>query len=82
MLMESAVDPFDAQEAKPYKSDPEVTAMTDLVAAYQANNIKEFEKILMTNKRTILDDPFIRNYVEDLLRKIRTQVGVCQGGVE
>ena len=74
MLMESAVDPFDAQEAKPYKSDPEVTAMTDLVAAYQANNIKEFEKILRTNKRTILDDSFIKNYVEDLLRKIRTQV--------
>jgi COP9 signalosome complex subunit 2 len=24
MLNESAVDPFDAQEAKPYKSDPEV----------------------------------------------------------
>ncbi len=26
MLMESAVDPFDAQEAKPYKQDPEVGA--------------------------------------------------------
>ena len=25
MLMESAVDPFDAQEAAPYKQDPEVT---------------------------------------------------------
>lgn len=24
MLMESKVDPFDAQEAKPYKQDPEV----------------------------------------------------------
>lgn len=24
MLMESNVDPFDAQEAKPYKQDPEV----------------------------------------------------------
>lgn len=74
MLMESKVDPFDAQEAKPYKQDPEVMAMTNLVAAYQANNIKEFEKILALNKRTIMDDPFIRQYVEDLLRKIRTQV--------
>ncbi len=26
-------------------------------------------------RRTIYDDPFIRNYIEDLLKKIRTQVG-------
>ena len=50
MLMESAVDPFDAQEAAPYKQDPEVLAMTNLVAAYQENNIKRFERILKTNK--------------------------------
>lgn len=50
MLMESSVDPFDAQEAKPYKNDGEVLAMTNLVNAYQENNIMEFEKILRTNK--------------------------------
>lgn len=50
MLMESQVDPFDAQEAKPYKNDSEVQAMTNLVDAYQRNNIKDFEKILRTNK--------------------------------
>lgn len=50
MLMESAVDPFDAQEAAPYKQDPEVLAMTNLVAAYQENNIMGFERILKTNK--------------------------------
>lgn len=44
------VDPFDAQEARPYKQDPEVLAMTNLVAAYQGNNIREFEKILATNR--------------------------------
>lgn len=74
MLMESAVDPFDAQEAKPYKQDPEIIAMTNLVDAYQSNNISEFEKILRSNRQTIMEDPFIRNYVEDLLKKIRTQV--------
>lgn len=74
MLMESNVDPFNAQEAKPYKQDPEIIAMTNLVDAYQSNNINEFEKILRSNRKTIMDDPFIRNYVEDLLRKIRTQV--------
>lgn len=50
MLMESSVDPFDAQEAKPYKNDNQVLAMTDLVQAYQRNDISAFERILKTNK--------------------------------
>ncbi|KAK9824575.1 hypothetical protein WJX72_011432 [[Myrmecia] bisecta] len=74
MLMESQVDPFDAQEAKPYKTDAEVQAMTGLVDAYQRNDISSFEKILRTNRQTIYDDPFIRNYIDDLLKNIRTQV--------
>jgi len=74
MLMESSVDPFDAQEAKPYKNDPQVLAMTDLVQAYQRNDISAFERILKSNKRTIYDDAFIRQYIEDLLKNIRTQV--------
>mmetsp|Transcript_37145 Transcript_37145/g.116911 ORF Transcript_37145/g.116911 Transcript_37145/m.116911 type:complete len:438 (-) Transcript_37145:88-1401(-) len=74
MLMESEVNPFDAQEAKPYKNDPEILAMTNLVGAYQRNEILEFEKILRTNKRTIMDDAFIKHYIEDLLKNIRTQV--------
>ncbi|KAJ8543856.1 hypothetical protein K7X08_025474 [Anisodus acutangulus] len=74
MLMESEVNPFDGQEAKPYKNDPEILAMTNLIAAYQRNEILEFEKILKSNRRTIMDDPFIRNYIEDLLRNVRTQV--------
>ncbi|KAL5228991.1 hypothetical protein ABZP36_017256 [Zizania latifolia] len=74
MLMESEVNPFDGQEAKPYKNDPEILAMTNLIAAYQKNDIMEFEMILKSNRRTIMDDPFIRNYIEDLLKNIRTQV--------
>eukprot|EP00246_Nothoceros_aenigmaticus_P012024 TRINITY_DN3540_c0_g1_i2.p1 TRINITY_DN3540_c0_g1~~TRINITY_DN3540_c0_g1_i2.p1 ORF type:complete len:441 (+),score=106.13 TRINITY_DN3540_c0_g1_i2:189-1511(+) len=74
MLMESEVNPFDGQEAKPYKNDSEILAMTNLVAAYQRNEIFEFEKILKNNRKTIMDDPFIRNYIEDLLKNIRTQV--------
>eukprot|EP00884_Botryococcus_braunii_P000218 jgi/Botrbrau1/10197/Bobra.116_1s0013.1 len=74
MLMESQVDPFDAQEAKPYRQDPEVLAMTNLVEAYQRNDIAGFERILRTNKRSIYDDPFIRAYLEDLLKNIRIQV--------
>ncbi|KAL8095152.1 hypothetical protein AgCh_036559 [Apium graveolens] len=94
MLMESEVNPFDGQEAKPYKNDPEILAMTNLIAAYQRNEIMEFEKILkgvdvykcaslQSNRRTIMDDPFIRNYIEDLLKNIRTQeLNVPEGDVE
>eukprot|EP00050_Salpingoeca_kvevrii_P018751 m.78007 g.78007 ORF g.78007 m.78007 type:complete len:495 (-) comp8152_c2_seq3:1481-2965(-) len=74
MLMRSAVDPFDAQESKPYKNDPQIQAMTNLVGAYQANDIREFEKILKTNRQSIMDDPFIAGYIEDLLKNIRTEV--------
>ena len=62
------------QEAKPYKNDPEILAMTNLVSAYQNNDINDFEKILKQNRQTIMDDPFIREHIEDLLRNIRTQV--------
>ncbi|XP_050497459.1 COP9 signalosome complex subunit 2 isoform X1 [Diabrotica virgifera virgifera] len=74
MLMKSGINPFDCQEAKPYKNDPEILAMTNLVTAYQNNDISEFESILRQNRQNIMDDPFIREHIEDLLRNIRTQV--------
>ncbi|XP_011189326.1 PREDICTED: COP9 signalosome complex subunit 2 [Bactrocera latifrons] len=74
MLMKSGINPFDSQEAKPYKQDPEIVAMTKLVISYQNNDITEFESILKTNHKSIMDDQFIREHIEDLLRNIRTQV--------
>ncbi|XP_023337931.1 COP9 signalosome complex subunit 2 [Eurytemora carolleeae] len=74
MLMKSGINPFDSQEAKPYKNDPEILAMTNLVTAYQNNDINEFEKILKQNRQTIMEDTFIREHIEDLLKNIRTQV--------
>lgn len=62
--MKSGINPFDSQEAKPYKNDPEILAMTNLVNAYQLNDINEFEKILRQNRETIMDDPFIREHIE------------------
>ena len=38
--------------------------MTNLVSAYQNNDINEFEKILKTNRRNIMDDLFIREHIE------------------
>ena len=74
MLMESNVNPFDAQEARPFRTDPEVVAITSLVAAYQRNDIERFEELLDLNRKQIMEDAFVRDYVEDLLKNIRTQV--------
>lgn len=74
MLALSTINPFDSTEAKPYKNDGEIVAMTNLVGAYERHDIAAFEKILKDNRKTIMDDPFIRMYIEDLLRNIRTQV--------
>ena len=74
MLHASSINPFDSQEARPYRDDPEIAAMTNLVQAFQNNEIHQFEKILKQNKERIMGDEFIRGHVEDLLRTIRTQV--------
>lgn len=63
-LMKSGINPFDSQEAKPYKNDSEILAMTNLVNAYQTNDINEFELILKQNRQNIMDDPFIREHIE------------------
>lgn len=73
MLRLSEIDVFEEPAAKPYKNDPEITSMTALVAAYQVKNIKHFEKILKDNEQSLLGDPFVRLYIQDLLRNIRTQ---------
>lgn len=33
-------------------------------SAYQNNDINEFERILKSNKASIMDDPFIREHIE------------------
>eukprot|EP01006_Ploeotia_vitrea_P033724 TRINITY_DN65624_c0_g3_i1.p1 TRINITY_DN65624_c0_g3~~TRINITY_DN65624_c0_g3_i1.p1 ORF type:complete len:188 (-),score=23.04 TRINITY_DN65624_c0_g3_i1:78-641(-) len=74
MLAVSQINPFDSPEAKPYKDNNEIMAMTSLHAAFEDKNIKEVEKILNRNKKSLMDDSFIRLYIEELLRTIRTEV--------
>lgn len=54
ILHESMIDPFDSQEAKPYKQDPEIVAMTNLVAAFRNNQIKVRLYCLSVRARTCL----------------------------
>eukprot|EP01083_Nonionella_stella_P308442 1088102_1 len=74
MLHASSINPFDSQEVRPYRKDPEIVAMTNLVDAFHNNDIGEFEGILKKNGRSIMNDEFIAEYIPDLLKTIRTQV--------
>jgi COP9 signalosome complex subunit 2 len=74
MLMGSDIDPFEETRAKSYKSNDEIASMIALVEAYDRSDIHQFEKLLRENKKAIMDDEFVRGYVEDLLANIRTQV--------
>mmetsp|Transcript_27503 Transcript_27503/g.75745 ORF Transcript_27503/g.75745 Transcript_27503/m.75745 type:complete len:587 (-) Transcript_27503:220-1980(-) len=76
MLHASSINPFDSQEARPYRDDPQIVAMTNLVAAFQDSDISTFETILQSppGQRMLQHDEFIRLHVTDLLRTIRTQV--------
>lgn len=72
MLMGSDINPFDSQETKPYKNDPRISAMTDLVGAYQRNDIHSYETILQRNK-DLLEDPFIAENIDEVTRSMRTK---------
>ena len=71
MLMKSDINPFESQETKPYKNDPRISAMTDLVDAYQQNDIHRYESILQNNK-DVLSDPFIAENIDEVTRSLRT----------
>ena len=70
MLMKSDIDPFDSQETKPYKNDPRIAAMTDIVGAYQQDDVHRYEAILQSNK-DLLEDPFIAENIGEVTRNIR-----------
>jgi COP9 signalosome complex subunit 2 len=72
MLMGSDINPFESQETKPYKNDPRIAAMTDLVDAYQRDEIHRYEAILQSN-RDLLEDPFISENIDEVTRNMRTK---------
>ncbi|KAK4178291.1 putative COP9 signalosome complex subunit 2 [Triangularia setosa] len=72
MLMKSDINPFDSQETKPYKNDPRIAAMTDLVDAYQRDDIYKYEDVLQKNTE-LLADPFIAENIDEVTRNMRTK---------
>ncbi|KAH8726779.1 PCI domain-containing protein [Phaeosphaeriaceae sp. PMI808] len=75
MLSGSSINPFDSQETKPYQNDPRISTMTNLVNAYQREDIHEYEKILQDNK-DLLQDPFIAENIDEVTRNVRTKAVV------
>ena len=73
MLSGSSVDPFDAQEAKPYKDDPEIKAMSQACSAYMARDIATFERVLRQHAE-LTKDAFVRQHVTELMRNLRSSV--------
>jgi COP9 signalosome complex subunit 2 len=49
---------------QPFRNESEIVAMTALVEAYQQKDARAFETVLQNNKASIMDDPFIRDYIE------------------
>ena len=74
MLSLSEIDPFDSPEAKPYMTNPEIEAMTNLRRAYAEKNVEELERILRENQKSIMGDAFVKQHIEELLAKFRGQV--------
>ncbi|KAM3557668.1 hypothetical protein ARSEF4850_004958 [Beauveria asiatica] len=72
MLMKSDINPFDSQETKPYKSDPRISAMTELVDSYQRDDVHAYEKVLQKSQ-DILADPFIAENIDEVTRNMRTK---------
>lgn len=72
MLMKSTINPFDSQETKPYKADPRISAMTELVDAFQRDDLRGYESVLQRN-RGMLDDDFIAENIDEVTRNMRTK---------
>ncbi|KAH9889163.1 PCI-domain-containing protein [Xylariomycetidae sp. FL2044] len=72
MLMKSDINPFDSQETKPYRNDPRIAAMTELVDAYQRDDMHQYVKVLQKSQ-DILADPFIAENIDEVTRNMRTK---------
>lgn len=75
MLMKSDINPFDSQETKPYRNDPRIAAMTELVDAYQRDDMHRYVNVLQKNQ-DILADPFIAENIDEVTRNMRTKAVV------
>jgi hypothetical protein len=70
MLMRSTIDPLDSQEARPYRNDPDIVAMTNMVNANENEDILAYEQNLRHHTE-LMEDPFVAGNISDVTRNIR-----------
>ena len=58
--------------------DKQIIAITQLRSAFEKNDINQIQSILNSKDSHILDDPFINQYLDDLLRNIRLNVIIAR----
>lgn len=71
MLRESPIDPFESPELKAYAQNPQLVGFLKLFNAYKSTDIKTFEHTLQEYRSDIMDDSFIEDQMEDLVRGMR-----------
>ena len=71
MLRESQIDPFESPELKAYAQNSQLIGFLKLFNAYKSSDIKSFEYVLQNYWSDIMDDPFIEDQMEDLVRGLR-----------
>jgi COP9 signalosome complex subunit 2 len=74
ILCNSEINPFDSQEAKVYKEDPEIQIMIRLRDAYEQNEINELQAVLADKHFNLGQDSFISEYLGELLRSVRMSI--------
>ena len=71
LLEKPDFDCLSTHEAKIYANDPEIIAMTTLMTGFNENDINTIQDVLADKKVNLLGDPFIAQYLDELLRSVR-----------
>uniref|UniRef100_A0A7R9YB37 PCI domain-containing protein n=1 Tax=Pinguiococcus pyrenoidosus TaxID=172671 RepID=A0A7R9YB37_9STRA len=74
MLALSDINPFAAREAKVFQDDREIMAMMDLRMAYESSDMQGFDRILQNKSNKILEDEYLKMFVERLRNRMRESV--------
>lgn len=78
ILSGSQINYSDTREAKVYKDDHQIIAINSLRTAFEQNDMKRIQEILSDDNSEILNDPFITQHLDDLLRGIRLNVLIAK----
>mmetsp|Transcript_27923 Transcript_27923/g.32285 ORF Transcript_27923/g.32285 Transcript_27923/m.32285 type:complete len:199 (+) Transcript_27923:1-597(+) len=74
ILARSSFNPFDNLEAKVYKDDSDISALSNLRLAFEKKDSKELNRILSEHQATIFDDNFLLQFRPDLLKIVSQEV--------